>query len=317
VEKKETYRIKTGDTLGAIARKNGVSVEKIASDNKIKNKNHIFPGQEIIISKPLQAPKKPPVAMQTETLKSLSIFQSEDVFFEYFRSHIALPENSELQKDSQIEIKENPAITSVQNARKPTENHGTQENGKTKETHLRREKIKVTVEKYEGIINPELISDYTMKLLEDIGHKIELEYIRINSGIRPPERQAVTMYQNIKNYGTQSQRDLYGAAGKAVISVFEESAKQGNSQSMTISLMQKKIELLSEQGLRVSKHCVSEKAYSRLNVIDVSHKIMPSIMRVKFEEEIRKLKSIGKVSCFITPGEKSGEPAYHIEIPQP
>ena len=317
VAKKETYRIKTGDTLGAIARKNGISVEQLASDNQITNKNKIFTGQEIIISKPIQAPKSPPVAIQTETLKSLSIFQSEDVFFEYFRSHIALPENSALQRENQIEIRENPAITTAKNARQLTENHSTQENGKTKETSLLREKIKVEVEKRSGISKPELISEYTMTLLEKIGQTIGLSGILINSGIRPPERQAITMYQNIKSYGIQSQRSLYGSAGKSVINVFEESTKQGHSQSTTIELMKKKIESLSEQGFRVSKHCVSEKEYARLNVIDVSHTKMSSSMRPKFEEEIRKLKSIGKISCFITPGEKSGEPAYHIEIPQP
>ena len=57
--------------------------------------------------------------------------------------------------------------------------------------------------------------------------------------------------------------------------------------------------------------------YKKLNVIDISEKRMPISFRDKFEAEIKKLISEKKVHYFITPRQKNGEPAYHIEIPQP
>lgn len=45
-----TYIVEKGDTLSGIAKKHGTSVKQIASDNKIKNVNLIYPGQKLIIN---------------------------------------------------------------------------------------------------------------------------------------------------------------------------------------------------------------------------------------------------------------------------
>lgn len=44
-----TYTVKSGDTLSAIGAKYGVSWQKIAQVNKIKNPDLIYPGQKFII----------------------------------------------------------------------------------------------------------------------------------------------------------------------------------------------------------------------------------------------------------------------------
>lgn len=46
-----TYRVKSGDTLGAIARKHGVTVNQIMSWNRLKNANVLRPGQVLEIHK--------------------------------------------------------------------------------------------------------------------------------------------------------------------------------------------------------------------------------------------------------------------------
>lgn len=48
-ENEITYTVKRGDTLWKISRRYGVSIEKIASINNIKNPNLIFPGQRLRI----------------------------------------------------------------------------------------------------------------------------------------------------------------------------------------------------------------------------------------------------------------------------
>ena len=52
--KKETvinYAVRKGDTLSAIAKKYGTTVEKLVKDNNLKNANLIYPSQRLIIKK--------------------------------------------------------------------------------------------------------------------------------------------------------------------------------------------------------------------------------------------------------------------------
>ncbi|MDO4503829.1 MAG: LysM domain-containing protein [Clostridia bacterium] len=44
------YTVKPGDTLSAIALKYGTTVNKLVSDNGIKNKNKIYVGQPIKVN---------------------------------------------------------------------------------------------------------------------------------------------------------------------------------------------------------------------------------------------------------------------------
>ena len=50
-QNRQTYTVKSGDTLSAIAKKFGTTYQKIASDNGIANPNLIYPGQVLKIIK--------------------------------------------------------------------------------------------------------------------------------------------------------------------------------------------------------------------------------------------------------------------------
>lgn len=163
------------------------------------------------------------------------------------------------------------------------------------------------------MLQPELISAYTRQFLKSVLGQINLEVAYITSGIRPPERQAKTMYQNILSKGVASQLKLYAWAGQQVVNAYDEDADEDDN----IDAMTAKIYELLKAGKRVSKHCVSEDDYEKLNVIDISHSRMPPRKRVPFEEAILKLQAAGKIAKFISPRMKGGEPAYHLEIPQP
>ncbi|HBC7283287.1 TPA: staphylococcal protein A, partial [Staphylococcus aureus] len=43
--------VKPGDTVNDIAKANGTTADKIASDNKLADKNMIKPGQELVVDK--------------------------------------------------------------------------------------------------------------------------------------------------------------------------------------------------------------------------------------------------------------------------
>lgn len=50
-EETVTYTVKAGDTLSTIAKKYGITYQKIAKDNGIKNANKIYAGQKLVIKK--------------------------------------------------------------------------------------------------------------------------------------------------------------------------------------------------------------------------------------------------------------------------
>jgi hypothetical protein len=167
------------------------------------------------------------------------------------------------------------------------------------------------------ITEPTLITPYTRQLVKDLMRSAELSQAIITSGIRMPERQAETLYGNIVKTGVEKQRQLYGEAGRKVVQVYVDQLKQGLPKDDIIDAMTDKIEELQALGVRVSKHCVSKTAYAKLNVIDISHSRMDPAKRLAFEKAVLAAKSKRKVTVFISPSMKGGEPAYHLEIPQP
>jgi hypothetical protein len=168
-----------------------------------------------------------------------------------------------------------------------------------------------------GVLQPTLISAYTRQLLKSVIGQIGLDMAYVTSGIRPPERQAKTMYENIISKGVTSQLKLYAQAGKQIVQIYSERLDAGDDKDAIIDAMTEKIYELLASGRRVSKHCVSEQAYEALNVIDISYSRMPTTKRIPFEQAILRLQGSGKIARFISPRMKNGEPAYHMEIPQP
>lgn len=308
------YKVKRGDSLSKIAKENGTTAEAIAKSNNIKNQNNIQEGQELIIET-TYTPKKPDNQLITYALEKLNIpTDAINTLCEYAKSHIILPKGSESQKNNSISIKETPkkTVTKKEIPTAKTTKSNNQGNVAVSATNTDPAIIFA-----KDITRKDLISDHTINLLKKIGKDIGLEKIIITSGIRPPKKQAQTMYSNIEAKGIASQKNMYSHAGDMIIDVYAQKKSQGLSKDEIIKAMTDKIIDLSDNGTRVSKHCVSEKQYNKLNVIDVSCKQMRASARMPFESAVEKMVKSGEIKKFINPRSVSGEPAYHLEIPQP
>ena len=63
----ETYTVQKGDTLSAIAKKNGTTVEEIVSKNGIQDANKISIGQNLTINETTEEPAETPASVETST----------------------------------------------------------------------------------------------------------------------------------------------------------------------------------------------------------------------------------------------------------
>ncbi len=124
----------------------------------------------------------------------------------------------------------------------------------------------------------------------------------VTSGVRTPADQARVMYDNIRQYGVDSQKKLYGPNGDQVIDVYVAHAKEPRDR--VIALMRAKILELGPS--RVSKHCSDTH-----DVIDVAPSSIAD--RKRFEEALHWAKDQGEISHVILP---PSDPAYHIEKPR-
>jgi hypothetical protein len=160
-------------------------------------------------------------------------------------------------------------------------------------------------------------STVSPKVIDVIGIAAEKSgnpVITITSTIRPPIRQARVMYDNL----IAGNRIAYAAPGREVVSVFDKLKAKGCAQTQILDAMEKKIIELSLGGLRVSKHCVSESEYSKMNIIDVSTRIPNP------RDFVKQLIHFANVAKVITPFSSdygdpivsidANEPAIHLEI---
>ena len=63
----ETYTVQKGDTLSAIAKKNGTTVDEIVSRNGIQDANKISIGQNLTINETTEEPAETPASVETST----------------------------------------------------------------------------------------------------------------------------------------------------------------------------------------------------------------------------------------------------------
>mgnify|MGYP000036776232 FL=1 len=63
----ETYTVQKGDTLSAIAKKNGTTVDEIVSKNGIQDANKISIGQNLTINETTEEPAETPATVETST----------------------------------------------------------------------------------------------------------------------------------------------------------------------------------------------------------------------------------------------------------
>lgn len=150
------------------------------------------------------------------------------------------------------------------------------------------------------------ISSYSKKVIEDIMTKSGIPMVTVTSAARTPSEQARIMYENIERHGVNHQKKLYGPQGDQVIDVYSSLKAQGKSQAEIVSAMTG--EILGVSPGRVSRHAADLR---KINVVDIAPSSISLALRKKFEVAVR---GDPRVSKLLTP---PGDPAYHIEIPQP
>lgn len=149
------------------------------------------------------------------------------------------------------------------------------------------------------------VSTHSRDVLNDILSNSKNSSATITSTARTVQDQARIMYGNIESQGVAKQKQLYGPNGDKVIDVYVKGKAAGKSQMEIRSLMVAKINELGPTN--VSKHLADPAV---MNVVDISPASIKN--RAAFEAAVR---ADPRVSKFLTPGD--GDPAYHIEIPQP
>ncbi len=148
------------------------------------------------------------------------------------------------------------------------------------------------------------VTNFSLKVLEDIMEKAGVGSALITSTARTPADQARAMYNNIVATGVAAQKKLYAAAGDAVIDEYVKAKKAGKTAVEIKAAMEAKI--IAIGPTKVSHHAADPNV---LCVFDVA----PSSIAKKaaFEKAVRTDKRVKK---FLMP---PLDPAYHLEIPQP
>jgi hypothetical protein len=152
--------------------------------------------------------------------------------------------------------------------------------------------------------NPADVTPFSMEVVKDILRAAGLTSALVSSTARKPNQQARVMYDNLEAHGVAAQKQLYAAAGDAVIDVYANSKAAGKSPDQIKKDMETKIIELGPT--RVSHHAADP---SVLNVFDVA----PSSINNKHAFETA-VKNENRVSKFLIP---PNDPGYHLEIPQP
>lgn len=148
------------------------------------------------------------------------------------------------------------------------------------------------------------VTNFSLKVLEDILQAAGISSALITSTARTPADQARVMYDNIVATGVAKQKQLYAAAGDAVIDEYVKAKKAGKTEVEIKAAMESKI--IAIGPTKVSHHAADPNV---LCVFDVA----PSSIAKKTEFE-RAVRADKRVKKFITP---PLDPGYHLEIPQP
>ena len=158
----------------------------------------------------------------------------------------------------------------------------------------------------------------TLEILNTAADKAGIERIFINSTLRTPAEQAYAMYVNISS----GRIIRYKEPGQKVTQLCLDMLNKKCPKSEILEAMAKLIADLADKGQRVSRHCVSDEAYEKNQIIDVSR----SILHDKAVKFIKALKEDERVDRIIQPISgtafqdlggvtfDSSEPAIHIEI---
>ncbi len=156
--------------------------------------------------------------------------------------------------------------------------------------------------------NQTVVSTHSKTILTEMLNHAGLGSCLITSTSRTPADQARVMFNNLETLGVAAQKALYAAAGDQVIDVYSEKKAEGKTDAQIKTAMEAKIKAIGPE--KVSRHCADPAV---LNVVDISPLSIAN--KHAFENAVNVALNNRKVSRFITP--RNGDPAYHIEIPQP
>ena len=150
----------------------------------------------------------------------------------------------------------------------------------------------------------ESVTNFSLKVLEDILQAAGLNSAVISSTARAPSEQARVMFNNIEATGVAAQKKLYAAAGDMVIDEYVKAKKAKKTPVEIKAAMEAKI--IAVGPTRISHHAADPNV---LCVFDVA----PSSIEKKaaFEKAVQADKRVKK---FLKP---PLDPGYHLEIPQP
>ncbi|WP_054617429.1 hypothetical protein [Neisseria sp. 74A18] len=155
-----------------------------------------------------------------------------------------------------------------------------------------------------------LVSDKTKQVLIQLATLAEKKQLIITSTIRTPRKQAELMYNPTATYGE---------IGQKIIKIAERGKAAGENKEVTLKKMEQKILEFEKQGKKVSRHCVSEDLYKRLNVIDLgikSNGLSSTQSQKLFYKHCEQLINQGLIAKVLYPGNNKGEKAFHLEIYQ-
>jgi len=168
-----------------------------------------------------------------------------------------------------------------------------------------------------GLEGKDLLSKELLDLFGHAGHESKNPTIYVTSMWRSPAKQASVMYDNIVQGAVIS----YAEPGRIVTQLIQAEIKKKTPKAQVVQLAEAKIIELAQQNKLVSKHCITEAQYQKMNVIDISKTRTPNP-----RDLAKALLKETKVSRIITPfGELStygndkrvlidaNEPAIHIE----
>lgn len=153
-----------------------------------------------------------------------------------------------------------------------------------------------------------VVSVHSRKVLEGVLLDAGLDACVVTSTVRSPARQAAAMYNNIGITGVQKQLGLYGPPGRAVIGEYQRLQPLGHGKAAILAAMTQKILTLGPG--EVSRHCADP---AELNVIDIAPSSIADATR--FLAALGRARQSALVFKFFSPA--NGDPAFHIEIPQP
>lgn len=161
------------------------------------------------------------------------------------------------------------------------------------------------------------LGNTSIEVLTEAAEAVGLEEIVVTSTQRTPEAQAEVMLHNLET----NHHISYKWPGKQVNDLARSLRRKKIAREEILKAMVAEIIKLADEGKegRVSKHCVSNEQYDKLNVIDISHHSMPTDKVEAFIIAMAKKKEVTQIFQSYNKnlvGYLAGEPALHFEIEQ-